>query len=338
MERELTQGLVNKLIQMSQLKPTYTPEHNLSEGFGNTSRLVLGTSGLGGVWGGIDLKESVEAILYALDNGISVFDTAPSYAEAEQVLGQALKQWRGARPFISTKVGRLKANDAHTTITDYSTDGITKSLHRSLDLLGQEHVDLLFLHEPQLVSAKEIPRILDLMISFKEKGLTRMIGIGGNMTTDFMPFMGSEKFEVVSGFLNMNACRLDAFHHDVGFFKAKAIKYYNASILHFGLLGTRLESYRSNIEQETWLKQEDLDNADKLLSLANEQGMPLANLAFRYALAIKEADRIVIGAKNMRQIQDALKDWKEGPISKELFEAITHSTMHGVNSKNFIEM
>ena len=47
------------------------------------TNLVLGTAGLGGVWGKIDPGESVEAILLALESGINRLDTAPAYNESE---------------------------------------------------------------------------------------------------------------------------------------------------------------------------------------------------------------------------------------------------------------
>lgn len=49
-------------------------------------RLVLGTAGLAGLWGKIDEDESVKTILYALEQGITHFDAAPAYADAERIL------------------------------------------------------------------------------------------------------------------------------------------------------------------------------------------------------------------------------------------------------------
>ena len=72
------------------------------------SKCILGTAGLGGIWGVIDQEESVRTILLALENGIEALDTAPAYADAEEIVGTALGKWRGNLPAISTKVGRLK--------------------------------------------------------------------------------------------------------------------------------------------------------------------------------------------------------------------------------------
>ena len=57
------------------------------------ARLVLGTAGLGGAWSPIDPAESVATILRALESGITRLDTAPAYAQAEVLVGEALRQW-----------------------------------------------------------------------------------------------------------------------------------------------------------------------------------------------------------------------------------------------------
>ncbi len=39
-------------------------------------RLVFGTSVLGGVWGLVAEQESIDCVLYALENGVSSFGTS----------------------------------------------------------------------------------------------------------------------------------------------------------------------------------------------------------------------------------------------------------------------
>ena len=304
-------------------RPTYTRNY-VSSRIDGGPRLVLGTSGLGGVWGPVNEDDSVNAILSALENRVSSIDTAPSYANAEAIVGKALKQWKGVRPHLSTKVGRLKAYDAHTTQTDYTDGGIRRSLEQSLETLGVDFIDLLFLHEPHLVPKEEIPRILSRLLHYQNKGLICKIGIGGNMPAYFRPFMGKGKFEAVSGFLRMNACNLDAFHDDTHFFSESSITYYNASVLHFGLLGDKFSHYRNNFERERdWLKESDIKAAERVEEISRRCATSLSTLAFRYAISIEEADKIVIGATKMIELKELLQAWKMGPLPLEIFEEIT---------------
>lgn len=55
--------------------------------FFNKEKVVLGTAGLAGIWGDVDKRESVDAILFALESGITHFDSAPAYSDAESILG-----------------------------------------------------------------------------------------------------------------------------------------------------------------------------------------------------------------------------------------------------------
>ena len=122
------------------------------------SRCVLGTTGLGGVWGKIDPTESIKAILMALANGITCIDTAPAYGDAESFVGIALNEWEGQKPLISTKIGRLKSYSATEGVYDYSNDGMEKSVENSLKALGVSDFDILFLHEPDAIPEKSAER------------------------------------------------------------------------------------------------------------------------------------------------------------------------------------
>ncbi|GGF36167.1 aldo/keto reductase [Echinicola rosea] len=307
--------------------PTYIDDYLTSKAFDGQSRLVYGTSGLGGVWGSVQESESIDAVLYALEHGVSVFDTAPSYGNAQEILGRALAQWNGPRPFVSTKVGRLRGEDAFDFKLDFSSEGMTKSLENSLTALGLDHVDLLFLHEPQLVPLENIDAILDTLKRFKEEGLVKKIGVGGNPTVAFLPYITKDNFDVVSGFLKMDACNLSTFQGDIQLLKKEHIAYYAASALHFGLLGNRYEQCLKDGADGNWIIQADLDNAKAIKKIADEQNMPLSSLAQRYLFSIEEADRVVVGARNLEQITTTIEDWKQGKLPKVVFDQITNTIL-----------
>lgn len=58
-------------------QPTYKSDIYTSTFPAKGSRLVYGTSGLGGVWGEVDENESIECLLYAFEQGITSLDTSP---------------------------------------------------------------------------------------------------------------------------------------------------------------------------------------------------------------------------------------------------------------------
>jgi len=73
------------------------------------SRIGLGTWAIGGfMWGGTDEREALETIRTALEQGITLIDTAPAYGfgTAEELVGRALTQYgKREQVIVATKVG-----------------------------------------------------------------------------------------------------------------------------------------------------------------------------------------------------------------------------------------
>ncbi len=313
-------------------KPTFIQDNFRKNGkFNGGSRLVLGTSGLGGLWGKVDEEESIDAILYALENGVQVLDTAPSYSKAQEYIGKALTKWKGPRPFISTKIGRLQAEEPDEVYLDYSQNGMRESINRSLELLGVDYIDLLFLHEPHLVPVENMEEILDTLHSFQDEGIVGMLGIGGNPEGPFWDYVDTEYFDVVSTFLKIDASTLEGFKHDIPRYVDKKLAIYAASSLHMGLLGSRFQQYVENPPDMEWIQQVHIDNAVKVNNIAKENGISLTNLALRYLFSMKEADRVVLGPKNMDEVKTSISIWEEGPLDKQVFEEITEVLMESLD-------
>jgi predicted aldo/keto reductase-like oxidoreductase len=88
--------------------------------YGNTN-IDVSAIGFGGmrflVGGHNDIEQGAELIKYAYDKGINYFDTAPGYCDdkSELIFGEAFKQMKGDKFYISTKCGLWNAKDAKTT-------------------------------------------------------------------------------------------------------------------------------------------------------------------------------------------------------------------------------
>jgi len=310
-------------------QPNYKKDIYQSDFSANGSRLVYGTSGLGGVWGEIDEKESVDCLIYAFENGINSIDTAPSYSNSEKIVGNALKQWKGEMPFISTKVGRLQSASAFEAKLDYSVQGMKDSVNRSLDLLGVNSVDLLFLHEPQWAPLNRIDEVIDTLQYFKSEGLTKMIGIGGNPSIAFRPYIKSDIFQVVSTFCRMDACNLSAFEEEIAIYQKENIAIYAASALHFSLLGNRFETYTTKPPTDTeYITDKEIRIAILVNEIAKKYDIPLATLSQRYLFSIQEATRVVMGARKISQIQNTIEDWKQGALPEVIFNEITTTILN----------
>ncbi|MEN7547996.1 aldo/keto reductase [Rapidithrix thailandica] len=302
--------------------PIYIKNHLQPPRLPERSRIVLGTAGLGGAWKAVDGRASVEAILFALEQGVNSLDTAPSYHQAETYVGQALRQWKGPKPFISTKMGRLQTEAADIARFDYSKEGMRKSVYNSLETLGIDCIDLLFLHEPHIPNAAEIDQAMELMQELKEEGLIGKAGLGGNPVPAFDSYIRQGLIEVVMGYNQFDACSLKALHSYLPDLLRQGVAFYAGSPLHMGLLGNRLDTYSK--DRPEWVSREELAIAQKLQVLAAETGISLPGLAHRFLFSCAEVDCIVLGPRTHVQLQNSLTYWQEGKLPEEVFQQLCH--------------
>ena len=284
---------------------------------------ILGTAGLGGVWGKVDRQESVDTLLTALEAGITAIDTAPAYGDAELYIGEALRLWPGEKPQISTKAGRLKCYAADEGLYDYSHAGMQRSVEQSLETLGVSKLDVLFLHDPDAINPAEVGRVIESLQTFKTKGYTRKIGVGGNPPLWLLPYLKPQIFEVLMEFNKLNACSIAALEENLPFCISNQTKYFAASPLNMGLLGSNYEAFTTN--RPAWLDEKYVDAAIIVKDIADRHSMALHTLAHRFLLSIPQAFSIVIGASNREQLKDTLSDFDDGPLPGTLFLEIIDS-------------
>ena len=116
------------------------------------SKLGLGAWQIRGRWGKIDDDESVRALLYAFEQGINYVDTAQAYGNghSEEVISQALKQWKGSKVYVATKVQPVRwpsVDDDHPPMRGrYPAWHLREEVEGCLRRLGVERLDLLQLH------------------------------------------------------------------------------------------------------------------------------------------------------------------------------------------------
>ena len=149
--------------------------------FGKTdlqvSPLVLGTWVTGGwAWGGADEKESLAAILRALELGIDFIDTAPVYGfgKSEQVVGKALKEWGRQKVVVATKCG-LEWDAQERIRRNSSPQRIMQEVDDSLKRLGADCIDLYQIHWPDPAIAFEDS--MKTLLKVQELGKIRYIGV-----------------------------------------------------------------------------------------------------------------------------------------------------------------
>jgi len=110
------------------------------------SSISFGAWAIGGTWGTVNDDDSMAALHRALDKGVNLFDTADVYGDgrSERLLARLRRE--RSEPFrIATKAGRRLS--PHVS-EGYTQRNITDFVHRSLENLNAETIDLLQLHCP----------------------------------------------------------------------------------------------------------------------------------------------------------------------------------------------
>lgn len=114
------------------------------------SRLGFGAFGLGGVFGTFDQREAIDALHACWDRGVNFVDTARHYGRSEEIIGIALRAWRGAPPFLATKaepIGpRLQWALPQPVEQCFPRGHITREAEISLRTLGVDVLDLFQMH------------------------------------------------------------------------------------------------------------------------------------------------------------------------------------------------
>jgi D-threo-aldose 1-dehydrogenase len=145
------------------------------------TRLGLGCAPIGGLYEPVSDPDARAVVDRAWEHGLRLFDTAPLYGSglSERRVGAAL----GDRPrdalVLSTKVGRLLRAGGEP-VFDFSFDGVLRSLDESLERLGLDRVDVVYIHDPDdhfdEASAGAYPALERL----RGEGVVRAIGVGMN--------------------------------------------------------------------------------------------------------------------------------------------------------------
>lgn len=154
----------------------------MSEASNAVSRLGLGCFKFGRNFGvkypcgdGYQLP-SFDNICHILEQaaklGINLLDLAPSYGNAEQVIGKALAETNLGSEFkISSKFGEFC--NGSELYYDNDIDNLTRSFFTSLKRLKREKLDYLFLHHDKLFNDD----VFALMLDLKSNGFVDNIGV-----------------------------------------------------------------------------------------------------------------------------------------------------------------
>ena len=139
---------------------------------------AVGGSGWQFAWGSQDDDDSIAAIHRALEVGVNWIDTAAVYGlgHSEEVVGRALKDWQGSRPYIFTKCG-LRWDSKGQVQKVLAADSIRREVEDSLRRLAVDVIDLYQIHWPPDPDSPALEEGWSTLANLKREGKVRWIGV-----------------------------------------------------------------------------------------------------------------------------------------------------------------
>lgn len=307
--------------------------------FGNTgfqtTPVAFGAMRITGNGAGIS-KE----LLYALEKGINFIDTARNYGESERIIGATLKEWKGERPFIATKViPRDTANWRFYVPLEeqFTPESITRSVEDSLKTLGVDCLDLIQLHQWYYLWGQR-PEWLETLKKLQTQGKVHYIGVSAqdHEHDAVLQLVDGNRVDAVQVFMNVFESR--PFVSTIPLCEQRKVAVIARCIYdHSGALaagGDRDLLSRdvklSNASPE--IVTEYINRIDRLKEEICGDGMTLSELAVRFALSRPGVSNVAASMSSPERIDQAIQAAAKGPLAEDLFQYICR---HHVWVKNF---
>ncbi len=285
------------------------------------SEICFGTMTFGGkgYWKSIGeqvQEEATQLVKTALDKGINFIDTANVYSEglSETLLGKALKDLGVNRQHVvlATKVRGRMGEGANQV--GLSRLHIADSVNDSLQRLGTDHIDLLYMHGvDQLTPLEETMRGLEDAVRM---GKVRYLGISNHAAWMVMKAngiadkMGWTKFVALQNFYSV-ASR-DVEREIVPLALSEGMALMPWSPLAGGFLSGKYtrsvdkagDSRRDAFDFPPLNKEKAYDIIDLMLAIGKDHQVSAARVALAWLLKKPGVTSIIIGAKKHDQLID----------------------------------
>ncbi len=306
--------------------------------FGPVSRLTLGGGGIGQVWGPTSEDDAVATLRHAVNNGIDLLDAAPGYKICEAMIGRAFegKLPQGVRVTTKYGLGSVRADQVYPLFR--------YSLEQSLKAMRLERVDMLLLHSEIRPDQFEYPAgqpprderstrlslyreaVRPAFARLVDEGLIGSWGITGiNHAAATIEALADEPLpaavQAIANLLDspgeMNGTGLAPRPRDViAAAKAKDVGVMGVRAVQAGALTRALD------RSEASPTSQDFARAAPYRELCARWGEDPAMIAYRYALGIEGVDTLVLGVKNVAELDEALEAERRGPLEPERVAAI----------------
>ena len=304
----------------------------------------FGTAPVGNIFREIDDNTSDAMFQQSWDAGVRFYDTAPMYGHglSELRTGHSLR-WKNREDYVlATKVGRVLKPARKDEIEyapwtnagrfqmefDYSYDATMRSFEDSLQRMGLEYIDILFIHDiDRFTRGDEQPEVFETAMDtcwkalrdLRDQKVVKAIGVGVNEWEvchaalerhDFDCFLLAGRYtlleqEALNKFLPLCEERGAAVVVGGGF---------NSGILATGAIEGAKYNYSP-------APADIMNKVSQIEAVCQEFNVPLPAAALQFVVAHPAIPTFMSGTRNVDQLQQNL-EWFSHPIPAEFWAAL----------------
>ncbi len=265
----------------------------------------------------VGAEQALATLRAVFDGPFNFIDTSNEYGnggDSERRIGKAMAE-RGGLPkgfVLATKVDPLVGSD------DFSGERVKKSVAESLERLGLDHLDLVYLHDPEKISfeagmAKGGP--VEALVKLRDEGVIAHLGVAGGPIDLMSRYLATDVFEAAIShnrytLVDQSAESLieEARRRNIGFVNAAP---FGGGMLVKG--PDQQPNYCYAPASEATLKR-----VREMERLCKAQNVPLAAAALQFSLRDDRIASTIVGMSEPQRIAQTLT-LAEWPIPEDLW-------------------
>lgn len=281
--------------------------------FGNTSLEVppvaMGCAPLGDMLDtflySVPEDEAIATVKAALASPLNYIDTAALYGDgvSETRVGQALKEIGGLPEgaVLQTKAGRNPVDN------DFSGETVKRRFERSLELLGVDHIDAVYLHDAEWTTfdaAMAPGGPVEILRGYQESGVFDYLGVASGPNDVELHYIETGLFDAVIThnrytLLNTNANPV------IDAAASRGMAVLNAAPYGSGMLSRGPESYPRYAYQQA--PEHLIERTGKIREICNRHGVPLAAAALQFSMLDPRITVTIVGMSRPERVASTIE-------------------------------
>lgn len=286
------------------------------------TRLGYGAWAVGGpgydfAWGSQNDADSIAAIHRSLEVGVNWIDTAPVYGigHSEEIVADALKTWRGPRPYIFTKCVMRWDAQGHVSKV-HNRDSIRRECEDSLRRLQSSVIDLYQIHWPPEDNGPRLEEAWQTLAELKKEGKVRWIGVSN---FDVEQIKRAEKIAPVTSLQPpYSLVRRQIEKEVLPYCERRGIGVIVYSPMQSGLLtGAMTRERIASLPENDWRKRSveftepnlsrNLELVERLKKVAARYRCTPGEVAIAWTLRLPAVTGAIVGARNAQQAEEVMR-------------------------------